>query len=128
MSNRSRTAGFNYERSTVREMKELGFEDAVTSRSESRAMDNAGVDIFGTSMPFHIQCKNSKSYIKYHDLLTEERLPVDKPTLIFHKKTRKANTRFITEGEYVIMKKIDFYNLFLAHDRQGNDIEEDRID
>ena len=79
-------------------------------------MDNAGVDIFDTKqsdkeLPFHIQCKNSKSIIDYNKLLSSDLLPEDKPTFIFHKKTKKANTRFVTQGEYVILKKEDFYKL-----------------
>jgi len=107
----NRTAGHNYERLCVKRLRDNGYSDAVTSRSESRNMDNKGVDIFGSSLPIHIQCKNSLKEIKYHTLLNEERLPTDKPLVIFHKKTRKSNTKFVTEGEYVIMKYETFNQL-----------------
>ena len=55
MANRNRTAGNNFERLIVNELKELGFDDVVTSRAESRNMDNRGVDIFGNNFPFYIQ-------------------------------------------------------------------------
>jgi hypothetical protein len=72
-------------------------------------MDNRGVDIFGDTLPVHIQCKNSKSYPKNHELLSSDLLPTDKPTVVFHRKVKKANTRFVTEGDYVTMSKEDFY-------------------
>jgi Holliday junction resolvase len=104
-SNRNRTAGNNFERKVVNELKELGFEDVVTSRAESRNMDNAGVDIFGKDLPYHIQCKNSKTWQNLHELITSDKLPEDKPLVVFQRKTRKANTRFVTEGDYVSMSK-----------------------
>ena len=115
----NRTAGHNYERQIVNELLELGFEDIVTSRAESRNMDNRGVDIFQNIndsgpfkvLPIHIQCKNYKGYPKYEEILESELLPKGKPTVIFHKKTKKAKSKFVTQGEFVIMKKSDFYNL-----------------
>lgn len=114
-SSRNRVAGHNLERLIVKELKELGY-DAVTARAESRNMDNRGIDIFSppycsNPLPVHIQCKNTVINPHYEDLLTSELLPNDKPTVVVHRKTKKANTRFVTQGEYVLMKKSDFYNL-----------------
>jgi hypothetical protein len=116
MSN-NRTRGNGYERTIANELRELGFEDVVTSRAESRNMDNRGVDLFGDSLSFHIQCKNSINYPKISELLNSELLPTDKPLAIFHKKTKKAKVNFISEGEYVYLKKEDFYKLI----KQTND-------
>lgn len=110
-SNRNRTAGHNFERLIVNELKELGFYDVVSARSESKNMDDKGVDIFGPKFPYYIQCKNSKTYQKLHELITSEKLPTDKPTVVFQRKTRKANTKFVTEGDYVSMSKDTFYEL-----------------
>ncbi len=114
-SNRNRQAGHGLERLIVRELKELGY-DAVTSRAESRNMDNRGIDIFSppycsNPLPVHIQCKNTVINPHYEDLLTSELLPNDKPTIVIHRKTKKANSRFVTQGDYVIIKKEHFYNL-----------------
>ena len=114
-SSRNRVAGHNLERLIVKELKELGY-DAVTARAESRNMDNRGIDIFSppycsNPLPVHIQCKNTVINPHYEDLLTSELLPDDKPTVIVHRKTKKANSRFVTQGDYIIMKKNDFYNL-----------------
>lgn len=109
MNNRNR--GNGYERQIAKELREIGFEDVFTSRAESRNMDNKGVDLFGDSLSFHIQCKNYTNYPKIAELLNSELLPQDKPLAVFHKKTKKANVNFITEGEFVYIKKQDFYNL-----------------
>lgn len=114
-SNRNRVAGHNLERLIVKELKELGY-DAVTARAESRNMDNRGIDIFSppycsNPLPVHIQCKNTVINPHYEDLLTLELLPNDKPTIVIHRKTKKANSRFVTQGDYVLMKKSDFYSI-----------------
>ena len=110
-ANRNRTAGHNFEREIVKELKGLGYDEVVTSRAESRNMDNAGVDIFGKGFPYYIQCKNSKTWQDIHGLITSEKLPTDKPTLVFQKKTKKVGERFLKEGDYVSMKKEDFYEM-----------------
>ncbi len=109
----NRTAGNNYERKIVNELKDLGFSDTVTSRSESRNMDAKKVDVFGKSLPIHIQCKNTKDNFKIADYYQENEkiFPDDKPVVIFHKKTKKVTSKFITQGEFVYLKKEDFYKL-----------------
>lgn len=117
MSNRNRSAGHNFERSIVNELKEIGY-DVVTARAESRNMDNLKVDIFSPlgrihnnlrMLPYYVQCKNTKNRPDYHKLLNE--MPNDRTPIVFHRQTHKANTRFVTDGDYVIMKKEDFYKL-----------------
>lgn len=112
MSNRNRTAGNNYERLCVNRLKDRGYPDIVTSRAESKNMDNRGVDIFGPSIPYHVQCKNTVKDVKYHELLNEERLPTDKPLIIFHNKTEKKGKVFRKVGEYVIMHYETFDRIF----------------
>lgn len=111
MANRNRTAGHNYERAIVKDLTDLGY-DVVTARAESRNADNAGIDIIG-NFPYYIQCKIYKGYPKLHELINNERPDrfKDKPIIVFHKKVKKANTRFVTEDEFVSLRKDDFYNL-----------------
>src|SRR5574343_256874 len=109
-----RRRGHNYKRDIVKELKDKGYLDVVTSRAESRNMDNKGVDVFGASLPVHIQCKNSKMNIDVAKLLNSELLPTDKPTVIFHKKTKKANNNFLSLGEFVYVTKDFFYQLLDA--------------
>lgn len=109
----NRTSGNSYERKIVNELKDLGFSKVVTSRAESRNMDAKKVDVFGEGLPVNIQCKNTKDNFKVADyyIENEEIFPNDKPLVIFHKKTKKANTKFVSQGEYVYMKKEAFYEL-----------------
>lgn len=113
MANRNRTAGHNYERQIVKEVKQLGYEKVVTSRSESRNMDNSGVDIFDPTgvFPFYIQNKIYKGYPKLDELINGENIAKDKPLLVFHKKVEKRNKRFVTQDEFVSMRKEVFYDL-----------------
>lgn len=108
-----RARGNNYERKIVNELKEIGFKDVVTSRAESRNMDARKVDVFGKSLPIHIQCKTTKDNFKVADYYNEneEFFPGDKPLVIIHNKTKKVNTKFMSQGEFVYLKKSDFYKL-----------------
>lgn len=120
MSNRNRNAGNAYERELVNELKELGF-DVVTSRAESRNMDNKKVDVFspeGTEenkiFPFFIQAKFTSSSPSYAKLLEE--MPDNRPPLVFHRKSepykcKDGKTRHRSKGDFVILKKKDFYKL-----------------
>ena len=114
MSNRNRSAGHNYERKIAKELKEMGY-PVVTSRAESRNADAAGIDIFDPTgdFPFYIQNKVTTRYPKIHDLIERERDEqwLDKNIIVFHKKVTKKNKRFVADGEYVSMKKEDFYKL-----------------
>lgn len=111
MANRNRTAGNNYERLVVNELKDLGY-DVATARSESRNADNAGIDIVG-NFPYHIQCKVYQNYPKLHELINNDRPErfQDKPIIVFHKKVKKANTKFVTQDEFVSLRKEDFLKL-----------------
>lgn len=104
---RNRDAGHKFERDVVTELKKLGY-DVSTSRNESRKMDAMKVDIVG-NFPYHIQCKNTQNRPDYNSLIGE--MPKDKPCLVFHRQTHKANKKFMTDGDFVIMSKETFYNL-----------------
>jgi hypothetical protein len=109
MSSRNRTAGHNFERQIVQELKILGFPEAVTSRAESKNMDDKGVDICNTP-GYQFQCKNMKLIPNYHKILSE--MPGNSQiNILVHRKTKKSKSRFITEGDYIVLKKEDFYIL-----------------
>lgn len=110
MSNRNRTAGHNYERETVKLLNPQ-FPNIVTARAESRNMDNKGVDIFGDSLPVHIQCKLSQNQPNFYTLLYNDNLPTDKDTVVFWKKVEKAKTRFVSKEQIVSMKLETFLKL-----------------
>jgi len=122
--NRNRTAGHNYERQVVNELKNMGF-NMVTARSESRRADNAGIDVYDLDgvFPFYIQNKVYKGYPKLHELINNNR-PIrwkDKNIIVFHKKVTKRGSRFYTDDEFVSMRKDDFYDLILrAYEHRAN--------
>lgn len=111
MANRNKTAGSNYERQIRKELIELGYECAVTSRSESKNMDDRGVDIIGDCLPIHSQCKFTVANPKYNLIFTNPKLPKDKPFVLFHKESIKKGSRFFGGNEYVIINKDFFYEL-----------------
>ncbi|WP_321330505.1 hypothetical protein [uncultured Ilyobacter sp.] len=110
MTKRNRTAGNQYERDIVKELKELGYTKAVTSRNESRTADANKIDIVGLDGHFAPQCKNLSKNVNYHKLMKE--INTDMPKAIFHKRTEKSTGgKFMTKGEYVILEKDFFYKL-----------------
>jgi len=111
MANRNRTAGHNYERKIKRELTELiGGSDWRTTREQSRAMDNAKIDLIDINGIgwFTVQCKTSTNLPKLEENLFKFN---DKPNILFWKRTIKKKDKFVSKGEYVIMRKEDFYEL-----------------
>lgn len=120
MTNRNKQAGSQFERDIVNQLKGMGY-DVVTSRAESRNMDNKKVDVFSPLgidadkvFPYYIQAKFTAVNPAYTKLL--DTMPNDRPGLIFHKKSeaykcKDDNTRHRNVGEFVIMSKEIFYNL-----------------
>ena len=102
MANRNRNAGNGYERQIAQELRDMGFE-AVTSRQESRSLDAAGVDLV-TTFPLAPQMKVSINQPNAHKILT-----VTEAEIIFYKRIEKAGSKFMPRGEYVILRKEDFY-------------------
>ena len=100
----NRACGHNYERQIVNELRDMGYE-AHTARYASRMQDDKGIDIISNFF-FKIQCKTSINQPNVHTILTEKECDV-----IFFRKQEKAKKNFRTKGEYVMMKKSDFYKL-----------------
>lgn len=108
MANRNRTAGHNWEREVIKDLKKIGFANAVSARYESKRLDDAGVDIVNTG-PFNMQCKNESKRPDYHKLITEMPAGVN---LVLHKFTKKTDKgKFTTQGKYVIMEYSEFLDL-----------------
>lgn len=105
---KSRSKGNNYELRIIKELTELGFNGLVTSRSESKRMDDAKVDIVDTEniMDCYIQCKataNTPNISKINKEVGKK----DRPLAIFW---NKQNNSTIQE-EFVIIPKNYFYKL-----------------
>lgn len=108
----SRTKGHNYETKIVRELRELGFKNVVTSRSESRATDDNKVDIIDkdNKLPCHIQLKCTQSIPSYFKIRSESTVDPEKFVIIWSKQ-EKREVNIISVGEAVIMDKSFFYEL-----------------
>ena len=112
MANRNRTAGIKAELEIARELRDLGFDKVVSTRSESKRLDDLGVDLVQlphpeVPLPCYIQVKKTLDTPK--EALTDVEL--EKPLVVIHQKVNKRGTRFFTEGQYVIMQKEFFYKL-----------------
>lgn len=116
-----REKGHRYERELIEELNKFGFKMG-SSRLMSRYYDNMGVDLVDypdaeIRCPFHVQAKSYSTRLPYELLISDFKLK-DKPIVLFHKFTKKATKNFINTGEFVILKKEDFYKL-LNYDING---------
>ena len=106
MSNRNRTAGHNWEREVIKDLKKSGYKDAVSSRYESKKADDAGIDVVNTG-PFNFQCKNETKRPDYHKLITEMPAGIN---IVLHKYTKKTEKgKFGCQSKYAVME----YDTFL---------------
>ena len=94
----ARKKGATYELQIRDWFKELGWKDAVSSRSESKNMDDKGVDLCYTA-PFAVQAKAVEKLGSIHDILAK--MPNDSNyNLVFHKKNRKGTIVAITIEDF----------------------------
>lgn len=76
--------GSDYERQIAKELRELGYSGVVTSRSESKKMDDMKIDLLDTKniLPCHIQTKRTIKYPNYIEI-SKSCLLKDKPFVLF---------------------------------------------
>jgi len=97
----ARQKGAKYELQIIKLFKDLGYLDCVSSRSESRRTDDAGVDI--CYLPINIQCKATEKLGSAHDIIA--RMPADKPNVIFHKRNHKGTLVYMSEEFFIELFK-----------------------
>lgn len=104
----SKRKGNSYELKIIRELTDLGFSGLKSSRSESRALDNAKIDIADTEnvLDFYGQCKRTKNTPNI-ETISESCPYKDKPLIIFWNKESEN----VHNNEYVLMPKEYFYKL-----------------
>jgi hypothetical protein len=93
MSINSRKKGTAYELAVIRRFREKGWGTCVSSRSESKRKDDAGIDICYTD-PFQVQCKAVEKLPPPHDTLAK--MPKGK-NVIFHKRNNKGTLVYMSE-------------------------------
>ena len=81
---RNKSRGSEYERKIANELRELGFTGVVTSRSESKTVDNNKVDIIDTEgkLPVSIQLKRTINTPQYFKIREESTVDPDTFCLI----------------------------------------------
>lgn len=97
-----RTKGHSYEREIAEKFREAGYEECVTSRSESKRTDDAGVDLCYTD-PWQVQCKNQERISPApHDILAN--MPKNgKFNVLFHKRNRKGTIVAMDESTFWLL-------------------------
>lgn len=108
----SKNKGSSYERKIVNELKELtGDIDLCTSRSESKKLDDAKIDIAdpNNTLDFYVQCKSTQSNPSVKKLNAEVGRK-DRPLAIFWNAQEKREVNCVSVGEYVIIPKELFYD------------------
>ena len=114
---RSKAKGNKYELDVIKELTLLGFKGLKSSRSESRNLDNAKIDIAETEdhLSCYIQCKATANTPNI-EAITEECPLKDRPLVIMWKK-QKINEK---QPEYVLLPKEYFYKLLEAYEKDNN--------
>ncbi len=109
---KSRSKGASWEREVINKLKEIGFTGCVTSRGESKKVDNNKIDIIDTEgkLPINIQCKqyqNTPSYFTIRDACTDK----SKPFAVFWKKSPEGGEN--SKGS-IVMIDTDYFLQLLA--------------
>lgn len=108
--------GSDYERQIAKELREIGFEGVVTSRSESKAMDDMKIDLIDkeNKLPFYSQIKRCIKYPNYIEIRKQCPLK-DKEFVLFWNIQKATDSTFRSDGEVVILDKNFFYKLIKNH-------------
>jgi hypothetical protein len=117
----SRTKGHNYETKIAKELRDLGFTEVVTSRSESKSMDDNKVDLIDKSnkLPCKIQLKATQSIPSYFKIRSESTVNPEEFVIIWSKQ-EKREVNIVSVGEAVIMDKSLFYKLIKPYSNSQN--------
>lgn len=108
---RNRQRGHDFERKIAQELRDLGF-SVVTSRSESKSMDDKKVDLIDTEnkLPCNLQLKATIKTPDYFGISKECPLK-DKPFVVLWNKIKPTESTFRSEGTVAIIPKEFFYEL-----------------
>lgn len=107
-ASRNRSKGVRYELQIIHELTNLGYKGLKSSRSESKNLDNAKIDIAETEdkLPCYVQCKATANTPNIEDITSK--CPIKDRSLVIFWKKQKYNEK---QPEYVLMPKEFFYTL-----------------
>lgn len=103
---KSKHKGSQWEYDLIKMFKEIGYDDCMTSRGESKKIDNMKIDIISESLPFYCQAKNLANNPSYFKIAEECPLK-DKPFVICWKKSDE-------QGKAIAMIPMDFFIKLLS--------------
>lgn len=117
MAKKNRRKGQKYELDIIHQLTELGFKGLKSSRSESRNLDNAKIDIAETEdiLSCYIQCKATMNTPNIDSIIESCSLK-DRPLVIFWKKQKNEGK----QNEYVFIPKDYFYKLLVNYEKINN--------
>ena len=136
----NRERGIRGELSLIKRLKQLGFHGMVSSRSESKNLDNAGIDIVDKDncLPCNFQIKTSLANPQYTKLISE--CPIkDKPLAVYHNKQYKVENsdKQRSGGSYIIydadfgLELLRVYSVYLnliQDNKKENNYEQETSD
>lgn len=116
-ASRNRKKGQKYELDIIHQLTELGFKGLKSSRSESKNLDNAKIDIAETedTLSCYIQCKATANTPNIETIINSCPLK-DRPLVVFWKK-QKTNEK---QPEFVLLPKDYFYKLLVKYEKINN--------
>lgn len=114
----SKQKGSNYELKIIHELESLGYEGLKSSRSQSKNLDNAKVDIAETidKLPFYAQVKCTKNTPNYFKI--QEECPLtDRDLVLFwnRQEVKDGQVNMSSRGEVVFVPKELFYKLLKSY-------------
>lgn len=99
----SRNKWHNFERQLAKEYRELGFEECVTARSESKRLDDRWIDLAFTD-PIAVQSKSYTNFSTSQIIDSLKHMQSDELWDVCHVKIKN-------KGEIVAMSKSDWYDI-----------------
>lgn len=117
--NYSRNKGHNYEQKIARELRELGYDGVVTSRSQSKRLDDMKIDLvdINNKLPFYCQLKCTSNIPNYFKIRSQCPL-TDKPFVLFfnRQEVKDGQINMSSVGELVMLDKSFFYELLKKYE------------
>ena len=108
-----RNKGHNYELKIAKELIACGYPNVVTSRSESKRIDDQKVDLIDldNKLPILIQCKATKNVPNFFKI--KNACKRDKPFTLFwsRQEVKEGQVNMSSAGELVMVDKDFFYEL-----------------
>lgn len=100
-----RAKGHKYELDVIKLFKDLGWKECVSSRSESKRLDDAGIDIC-YSKPFNIQAKAVEKLGNLHDVLIKMPKKTGEFNLVFHKRNYKGSIVAMSQEDFITILQL----------------------